>query len=403
MNYRDMLEKQDPDKIIIIEDGNAVTYGQMLKLAEQERKELKKEGLVFIRCRTIVEELAAFIACQGSTSVPVLIPDMVSERDMETLKGTEVPKYAVMGVVTSGTTGGHKVLFRTYESWADFFPCQNKIFSMTGDTVLFAQGSLAFTGNLNLYMALFSVGGIVVTTKRFEPRYWYSLIQEYGADTIYLIPAKMFALCRAVKSPCTGVKYFVTGSQSFGRQELNRVKKCFPKMEVTLYYGSSEASYITYLHGKDMTEDSSLVGWAFPQVEVTIRENVFYVDSRCGIIGMEHPFCTNDLGHMDAEGKFYFDGRQDDMLNVNGRKFSAYVIEQAIRKELDVLEIMVKTEREMNKDVLVAFYERREKFAAVADVKKSLKRVLPEQQIPKKFIHVKQLPRTDSGKVKRNF
>ena len=78
-------------------------------------------------------------------------------------------------------------------------------------------------------------------------------------------------------------------------------------------------------------------------------------------------------------------------------------MEEAIRKELDVLEIMVKTEREMDKDVLVAFYERREKFAAVADVKKSLKRVLPEQQIPKKFIHVKQLPRTDSGKVKRNF
>ena len=184
MNYRDMLEKQNPDKIIIIEDGNTVTYGQMLKLAEQERKGLKKEGLAFIRRRTIVEELAAFIACQGSTSVPVLISDMVSERDMETLKGTEVPEYAVMGVVTSGTTGGHKVLFRTYESWADFFPCQNKIFSMTGDTVLFAQGSLAFTGNLNLYMALFSVGGIVVATKRFEPRYWYYQIQEYGADTI---------------------------------------------------------------------------------------------------------------------------------------------------------------------------------------------------------------------------
>lgn len=403
MNYRDMLEKQNPDKIMIIEDGNVVTYGQLLKLAEQERKGLEKNRLVFLRRKTIAGELAAFIARQGGTGVPVLVPDTTPEREIEALKGTAVPEHAVMGVLTSGTTGGHKVLFRTYESWADFFPCQNKIFSMTEDTVMFAQGSLAFTGNLNLYMALFSVGGTVVATKRFAPRYWHSLIQEYMADTVYLIPAKMLALCRVVKSPCTGVKHFVTGSQSFGIQELNRVKKCFPEMKVTLYYGSSEANYITYLHEEDMTEDSSLVGWAFPQVEVTIRENVFYVDNQYGIIGMEHPFCTNDLGHADAEGKFYFDGRRDDLLNVNGKKCSAYAIEQAMRKALDISEVLVKTEREKDRDVLVAFYERGEQFAAVAEVRKSLKRVLPEQQIPKKFIHVKQLPRTDSGKVKRNL
>lgn len=63
-----------------------------------------------------------------------------------------------MGAMTSGTTGRAKVLFRTYESWAGFFEEQNRVFGVTPDSCMFAQGSLAFTGNLNLYMgALYAV------------------------------------------------------------------------------------------------------------------------------------------------------------------------------------------------------------------------------------------------------
>lgn len=423
MDYKKMLEKQMRDKKAIIEDGQEVTYQRLLELAEEKRVLIQQEAetelaysrtqrmrkdslqrhkqLYIIREDTITQELAAFIACQGTNVVPVILADNVTEQEKWEWKKIKVPEKAVMGVVTSGTTGQHKILFRTYESWADYFPYQNKIFSMRADTVLFAQGSLAFTGNMNLYMALFSVGGTIVATKQFQPQYWLSLIREYRVNYIYLIPAKILALSKAVKEPCSSVKHFVTGSQSFGKKEVMRVKKCFPEMSVVLYYGSSEANYITYLTEKDMTEDSTLVGKPFPEVEVSIQNGVFYVDSQYGIMGIEQPFCTGDLGHMDGEGRFYFEGRQDDILNVNGKKCSAYRIEQIIREKLGITQVMVTVQRNEDKDNLAAYYEGDTEMMSSVQMRKILREYLSGQEIPKQFIRVDKLPKTNSGKIKR--
>lgn len=414
MDYKIMLEQQAPDKTAIIEDGRTVTYRELLKLAEREQRRILLEWsgqvqtgnslkqLYLIERDTILEELAAWIACQGSSLVPVIVAGERSEEDKRRLTDTAVPAEAVMGAVTSGTAGQQKILFRTYESWADFFPVQNRIFSMTGNTVLFAQGSLAFTGNLNLYLALFSIGGTVVCTKRVHPQYWLSMICGQQVDAIYLIPAKMNALCRIVKEPCMTVRQFVTGSQSFGRREAEQVKNCFPAAGVTLYYGSSEASYITYLRDEDMTEDFRLVGRAFPGVEVWIENDMFYVGGTYGMIGIDHPFCTRDLGSVDAEGRFYFEGRADDLLNVNGQKRSAYRIEQAIRCVAGIDHVIVMVQRENGKDILEACYEAEEELQEAA-LRKQLREQLSAAEIPRRFVRVECLPRTDSGKlVRRN-
>lgn len=420
MDYRKMLEAQPQDKTAVIENGQAVTYRELLELSEekkkrileeteshtavllqQEGKDVIKKQLYFIKESTIIQELAAFLACQGGNLVPVILSDSLAEEEIQELRKVTVPQNAVMGVLTSGTTGKCRILFRTYESWACYFPYQNEIFSMDKDTVLFAQGSLSFTGNMNLYMALFSVGGTVVSTKEFKPRRWLSFIEEHQVNYIYLIPAKMLALSRVVKEPCRKVKHFVTGSQSFGVREAARVKKCFPEMSILLYYGSSEAGYVTYLSEREMTEDISLVGRPFPQVEVRIQNGIFYVDTDYGMIGMERPFCMGDLGRIDEKGYFYFEGRQDDLLSVNGRKCSAYRIEQQIREKLGIDEVMVSVCRNGDREYLAAYYERDLEEISTPQMKAVLRNSLSQQEIPKRFIRVEKLPRTDSGKLIR--
>lgn len=424
MNYRRMLEQQPQDKVALVEDGQCITYGRLLELAgrmeekicrnagiqkEAFYQDFEEENLIqaekilyFIEEDTILEELTAFIACQGSNMMPVILTGGLPQAEREKWKDIDVPREAVMGVLTSGTTGQHKILFRTYESWADFFSCQNHVFSMNEDTILFAQGSLAFTGNLNLYMALFSAGGTVVAARRFAPRHWFYLIKKYQVNYIYLIPAKMMALCKMVKEPYKNVKHFVTGSQAFGKKELQRTRMCFPEMSVVLYYGSSEANYITYLRDCEMTGDNKLVGRAFPGVEVKIQNGMFYVDNAYGVIGIEHPFCTKDLGRADKEGKFYFEGRQDDLLNVNGKKCSAYRIERVVREKCGV-DSIVTVKRKKEKDILVAYYESDVPFSFGLRVRKKLQEILPEWEIPKQFIQVKRLPRTDSGKIRKTY
>lgn len=411
--YWDMLCRQPEMHIMFVEDEHAITYGQMVKQASRMRQQIRDEGtdkeknlewnskkLYLVREHSITEALVAFFACQETSYVPVIVPEDMSDEDYMLLEQTPVPEQAVMGVLTSGTTGRQKIMFRTFASWADFFPVQNEIFFMEKDTVLFAQGSLAFTGNLNLYMGLFATGGTIVATKRFQPQYWLRLILQHGVNAIYLIPAKMMALCRVVGQPVHGIWHFTTGSQSFGQQELAKVKSAFPDIHVVLYYGASEVSYITYLSQEEITEDASLVGHLFPNVKAVIRDGSFYVESAYGVIGVKMPHNTGDLGRMDEQGNFYFLGRADDILNINGRKVSAYRIEQTFADVYHVTGI-AKVGIKGTHQQLEFDYEGEDDLPGMTQIRGRLRDVLQPYEIPKICRRVEKLSRTESGKIKR--
>lgn len=411
--YWNMLCEQPEAHIMLVEDDQVTTYGQMVEQAAQMRQQIQGEGsdkgnnsakstkrLYLVREHSITEVLIAFFACQDTSYVPVIVPEDMSDEDYMLLEQTPVPEQAAMGVLTSGTTGRQKIMFRTFESWADFFPIQNEIFSIGNDTVLFAQGSLAFTGNLNLYMGLFAMGGTIVATKRFQPHYWMQLILQRKVNAIYLIPAKMMALCRVVEQPVHGILHFTTGSQSFGQRELAKVKKAFPDMHVVLYYGASEVSYITYLSEEEITEDASLVGHLFPNVKAVIREGAFYVESAYGVVGVRMPHNTGDLGRMDEQGNFYFLGRADAILNINGRKVSAYRIEQTFAEVYHVVGIAKVGMKGMHQQ-LEFDYEGEEELPGMTQLRGRLRAVLQAYEIPKICRRVEKLPRTESGKIKR--
>ncbi len=411
--YWDMLCRQSEDHMMLIEDDHGITYGQMVERAARMRQQIQGEGsdkgnnstkstkrLYLVREHSITEALIAFFACQDTPYVPVIVPEDMTDEDYMLLEETVIPEQAAMGVLTSGTTGRQKIMFRTFASWADFFPIQNEIFSMGKDTVLFAQGSLAFTGNLNLYMGLFATGGTIVATKRFQPQYWLQLILQHKVNAIYLIPAKMMVLCRVVGQPVHGIWHFTTGSQSFGQQELAKVKSAFPDIHIVLYYGASEVSYITYLSEEEITEDASLVGHLFPNVKAVIRDGSFYVESPYGVIGVKMPHNTGDMGRMDEQGNFYFLGRADDILNINGRKVSAYRIEQTFADVYHVTGIakvgMKGTHQQLEFD-----YEGEENLPGITQIRGKIRDVLQAYEIPKICRRVEKLPRTESGKIKR--
>ena len=90
----------------------------------------------------------------------------------------------VFEVKTSGSTVAPKIFRRTFESWADFFPTQNKIFRVDESSRLFMHGSLDFTGNLNAFLSILHAGGSVVTTDKFAPKTWLELIELSRADEI---------------------------------------------------------------------------------------------------------------------------------------------------------------------------------------------------------------------------
>ena len=410
MDYFKLIKQINPGKTAIIEDGKPYTYGNLVEMAVIKATEIKKNSInlnkqvYIIKEKSILRQLVLFLACNATGVIPVIVPyDVKAYPDI-----IDVPDNTCMAVMTSGTTGSPELFYRTYRSWADFFPIQNKIFGINRDSVLFAHGSLAFTGNMNIYMAQFYAGATIVAENKFNPRSWVDIIKKENVNAIYLIPSKLMLLPGIMKESNNNIKSVKSGSQSLGINDSEKLKNIFPNAGITLYYGASELNYITYVKDKDMTEDKNLIGKPFPGVRVYIDNSRICVDSSFHVEGVECPYIMPDMGHMDSDGNLYFDGRSDDIVLIHGRKVSLTHIENELEKSEEVNEAVVIYDN----NILAAFIDIKDQYKENCldykyilkilgnkdNIFNKLRKVLAHYEMPDKIIVLNKMFYNESGK-----
>ena len=396
MDYLQMLKEQPQEKLALVEDREVYTYARLVQEAQELRAALAYSELaVFIHEDSIARQLVRFVAYSGTKTVPIIATEVSRTQQFDV---GVIPEAACMGVMTSGSTGKSKLLWRSYHSWADFFPEQNRVFGVDDKTVIFCQGSLAFTGNLNIYMGVLAAGGTLIVTQRFRPRHWLELMAERGVNAIYLIPSKLLLLPKFMREPNTRVRSIISGSQSMGRVEADKLLEVFPEAEITLYYGASELNYITYIKDSEMTDDRTLIGRPFAGVQVSVVDEEIFIDTPYHVEAISLPFSLKDRGRLDNEGRLHFLGRTDDILSVNGRKVSAVKVSRALMDLPDVEEAAVLVVHVDDADVLTAFVGAVQEYSKQQLVK-LLRAGLEDYELPKQFIFLPELPHNESGKV----
>lgn len=420
MNYYELMKKKPKDHVALSLNGEQYTYGVLAQMALARGEEIVRQGknsaqdrswagkIVVIKSNRILEQLVSFLGCNSVGYIPLLVPYdcKLLEEEIIALAEKKLDLFSkkreiCMAVMTSGTTGIPKIYFRSYESWADFFPVQNKIFGVTEESRMFMQGSLAFTGNLNLYLAQFYAGGMVIAQEEFQPKKWENILEKERANGIYLIPSKLMLLPKVMKKANENMETILSGSQSLGKEDACELRKVFPKSHITLYYGASELNYITYVTQEDMTQDKNLIGKPFPGVEVKVKEEELYINTPWHVEGITMPYTLHDHGKRDKDGRFYFLGRKDDILNIRGRKVSATKVENGFLQIKEVEEVAVISREYKGERFLEAFVVAKEGFLERYEKKwhNELKKSLASYEMPRWVHQVEKLPKNDSGKV----
>ena len=395
-DYLAMLAAQPQEKLALVDDATSFTYGQLVAAASKLRERADfSQPAVFIHEDTIAQQLLQFVAYSGTATLPIIATELSRNQHFDV---GQIPPKACMGVMTSGSTGKSKLLWRDYHSWADFFPEQNRIFGVDEATIIFCQGSLAFTGNLNIYMGVLAAGGTLIVTEKFRPRHWLQLMEQYAVNTIYLIPSKLMLLPKFMSVPNEQLRHIISGSQTMGRQEADKLLAVFPKAEITLYYGASELNYITYIKDKDMTDDRTVIGQPFAGVGISINNEEIFIDTPYHVENITLPFSLKDRGYVDERGWLHFLGRTDDICNVNGRKVSSVKVTTALTDIEGVVEAAVLSRHIADADVLVAFVASTTSYTKQELVRR-LRERLEDYELPKQFIFLEQLPRNESGKI----
>lgn len=298
----------------------------------------------------------------------------------------------VFEVKTTGSTGAPKIFRRTFESWADFFPTQNKIFRVDETSRLFMHGSLDFTGNLNALLSILHAGGSVVTTDKFAPKTWLELIER--ATNVYLVPAKLALL--ATGKPLANVRSVFTGSQVLTESQSLALLEKFPAAEIFLYYGASELSFVTYKKiSAENAGDVHNLGKPFDGVKIFTRDGLIYVDTSFAVEGVEMPATVGDAGRI-VDGDLIFIGRGEDFINRGGVKIYASAVESKLQS-IDGVEAaaVVKVGDKIRGENFIAYVVGR------AD-KKIIRQALTPAESPKEIIFVESLPLNASGKVDKN-
>ena len=410
------LKDLEPHKIALVVDDEQYTYGELydailssdintisrtveLTLA----KEAVKNKVLLIQNQSFIEQLVQWLSSLYKGDIP-----MVCHNEMDTdyidelacvIKSDGVPLSADFGVLTSGTTGRPKPLWRSESSWRDFFDIQNNIFHINKDTKIFLHGSFSFTGVSNMVIAVLWFGGTVVTTSSMRPNRWIQLIEKYHVDHIYALPTKLRLLVRHCKSKLDSVNYIIGGSQVLDRQLMEQLEVICPNMEFILYYGASELNYITYCTGKEWLHREGTVGRPFPSVQIAEQNGIIYVTTKYHIEGIPDTYTVNDCGYIDSDGYLMFNGRQGDVINKGGYKISIPEMELYLQSLQGVSEVAVVTITDDIRGEDFVTYMVLEDTAELSKIIELIQHERPSVEWPKAILEIPMLPLTECSKV----
>ena len=405
-----------PYKIALIVDEEQYTYGQLydaiisMEFNNTSRiinlgqfNDGQKNKVLLTQSLSFVEQLLQWLWGLYKGYIPMVCHnemDVAYIDELARIISVEgVPTSADFGVLTSGTTGRPKPLWRSESSWREFFDIQNNIFYINKDTKIFLHGSFSFTGVSNMVVAVLWSGGTVITTSSLRPIRWIQLIDKYHVDHIYALPTKLRLLVRHCKSKLDSISYIIGGSQVLDRQLMEQLELICPNMEFILYYGASELNYITYCTGKEWLDREGTVGRPFPSVKIAEQNGVIYVTTKHHIEGIPDTYTVNDCGYIDSDGYLMFHGRRGDVINKGGYKISIPEMELYLQSLQGVSEVAVITINDEIRGEDFIAYMVLEDNAELSKIVECIHHERPSVEWPKAILEIPMVPLTECSKV----
>ncbi|NUT33006.1 MAG: AMP-binding protein [Hamadaea sp.] len=322
-------------------------------------------------------------------------------------------------VLTSGTTAAPKGARRkTPNSLAPLASILDRIPLKVGDRV-FVAAPLFHTWGLAALQVALGLRATLVLQRRFDPRTTLTAMGNLDCQGLFAVPVMLQRMLEAEPMPAIRPRVVaVSGSALPGglaTQFMDAYGDCVYNL-----YGSTEGSWVSIATPEDLRRDPrtagrpplgttveirSRSGQALPpgQVgEIHVRNDMLfegYTSHREGtpegLLGM------GDLGHFDADGLLYVEGRADDMIVSGGENVFPRPVEELIAQLPQVREVAVIGVGDP------AFGERLAAYVVLhpgehldADaVREYVRHYLARYCVPRDVIFLPELPRTATGKV----
>ncbi|WP_342478051.1 AMP-binding protein [Paenibacillus sp. FSL H7-0350] len=330
---------------------------------------------------------------------------------------------------TSGTTGIPKGYMRTHLSWLSSLEATDKAFSLNRMQHVLAPGP--FVHSLSLFALLQSL----------YSRATFHLLPEFDAERVltlcsrvpdmilFVVPAMTEALLRQTESS-NAIISIQSLISSGGKWPVSSIFKCrekFKGVRLYEYYGSSEASYISYLELTGAEPQDSL-GQPFSGVELMICDEQFrevppgtagelYIRSDMIFSGYhllpeetarvfrDGWLRTGDYVYQDRQMHLRLAGRAGSMIKSGGLKVFPEEVEAVLLRHPNIREAMVfgiADERWGEQVTLMIQWQGQERLT-LDEIRTYCRPYLASYKLPKQLISVEEFSYTGSGKIARQL
>lgn len=330
-------------------------------------------------------------------------------------------------LLTSGTTGTPKGAPREHTSPLASAQFLDRVPLRREQTMIMAAPIFHGTGLSQFALAL-ALQNTVVIHRKFDPENAVRLVARHRADSLVLVPTMLQRVvdlgADVLSCYDTSTLRIVFASGSALSPELSRrATDAFGPVLHNLY-GSTEVAVATVATPDDLARAPGTAG----RPPVTCRVELFDGDGKqvtgVGTVGrifvasglsfsgytdgrdkerIDGMLSTGDVGHFDADGLLFVDGRDDDMIVSGGENVYPLEVENLLAEHPDVIEAAVLGVADPE------FGHRLKAFVVPTagsprdpdSVRSYVKSHLARFKVPRDVVFVDELPRNATGKVLR--
>ncbi|WP_433053907.1 AMP-binding protein [Dactylosporangium sp. CS-033363] len=349
------------------------------------------------------------------------LEELIGRAPADELAPPEQPGSIV--VLTSGTTGAPKGARRRNPSGLGPLATVVSRIPLNAGERMFVAAPLFHTWGLAALQLCLALRGTVVLNRRFAPAAALASVNAQGCTSLFAVPVM---LQRILEAPDAGrapsLKVVAVSGSALTGPLATRFMDAFGDVLYNLY-GSTEASWASIAIPAELraapgtagrpphgTRVAILSSAGAPQPTGAVGRifvgNDMLFEGYTNGTGREYHgdlIGTGDLGHLDADGLLFVDGREDDMVISGGENVYPASVEDVIAELPQVREVAVAgvPDPEFGQR-LAAWIALHPGEAVDADaVREYVRHRLARFSVPRDVYFVPALPRNATGKIVR--
>ncbi|RAI89546.1 amino acid adenylation domain-containing protein [Paenibacillus pabuli] len=349
-------------------------------------------------------------------------------------------------IFTSGTTGTPKGIMMSHRAVLSFYRGMLKHCQMSPDSRVGSFSSLQFDFSLlDIGLALGSGQTLVLVPRVLflKPRKFVDYLINKQITQMNATPSVWKTITRdsnAGLERLTNLRCVFYGGDFFPIQDIAKLKSLIPKLEkITNAFGQSESIGCTFIDvqdllGPDHTEVP--IGRAHSEVDIILVDDNEQLITEANVYGEmylrgtslfsgywknteqtdrvlvpnpirphtnELVFKTGDIACIREDGNFYYKGRRDHQIKMNGNRVEIEEIELKLMTHPNI-NVAVIAKSENNKEILAFILPNtgEDEHISEIELRKFCSVSLTKYMIPDRFIIVNEIPVTINSKIDRH-